>query len=271
MTVISGGAFNIKNTGSLVQTNNVMNSGNINMERIANLRLQDYCYWSSPVGNLLAGTFPVQSVSPLTPAGYIFKWGTTTTNPNGGQGNWVSTTENMIPATGYILRGPTGFNNVSTSALTANFIGTPNNGIFSPSIFRGTNYTTVGTQGIPRTATDDNWNLIGNPYPSAIGVNEFLTLPANNTIAGSVQVWSHGLLPTNITDPFYQNFVFNYFPSDYITINLTGATSGPGDYKIGSGQGFMVVMNAGAAGSSTVTFNNSMRSATFANNQFYKI
>jgi hypothetical protein len=270
VTVIAGGAFNIKNTGSLVQVNNVTNSGNINMERIANLRLQDYCYWSSPVGNLLTGTFPVQSISPLTPASYIFKWGTTTANPNGGQGYWINTTENMVPATGYILRAPTGFTNATTTALTANFIGTPNNGIFSPSIFRGANFTTVGTQGIPRTATDDNWNLIGNPYPSAIGVNEFLTLPANSNIVGSVKIWSHGLLPTNTVDPFYENFIVNYFPSDYITVNLTGATSGAGDYKIGSGQGFMVLMNAGAAGSSTVTFNNSMRSATFANNQFYK-
>ena len=90
----------------------------------------------------------------------------------------------MIPAQGYIVRGPTGFNNASTTPLTANFVGTPNNGIFSPTIFRGIDYTTVGTQGILRTATDDNWNLIGNPYPSAIGVNEFLTLPANNTITG---------------------------------------------------------------------------------------
>ena len=270
VSVIAGGAFNIKNTGSLVQTNNVLNSGNINMERIANLRLQDYCYWSSPVGNSLAGTFPVQSVSPLTAASNIYKWGTTSVNPNGGQGNWINTTENMIPTTGYILRAPTGFNNITTTPHTVNFIGVPNNGIFTPSIFRGTNFTTIGTQGMPRTATDDNWNLIGNPYPSAIGVNEFLTLPANNTITGGIKVWSHGLLPINIVDSFYQNFVSNYYPSDYISINLTGATSAPGDYKVGSGQGFMVLMNAGAAGSSTVTFNNSMRSATFANNQFYK-
>ena len=270
VSVVAGGTFNVKNTANLVQINNVTNSGDINMERIANLRLQDYCYWSSPVGSLLTGTFPVANVSPLTPAGFIYKWGTTTANPNGGQGNWVNTAENMIPAQGYIVRGPTGFNNASTTPLTANFVGTPNNGIFSPTIFRGIDYTTVGTQGILRTATDDNWNLIGNPYPSAIGVNEFLTLPANNTITGGIKIWSHGLLPTNTVDPFYQNFVFSYYPSDYISINLTGATSAPGDYKIGSGQGFMVLMNAGVAGSSTVTFNNSMRSATFANNQFYK-
>jgi hypothetical protein len=270
VTVAAGGTFNIKNTGNLVQVNNVPNSGNINMVRVANLRLQDYCYWSSPVGNMLTGTFPVQNISPLTPAGYIYKWGPTTVNPNGGQGYWINTTENMIPTKGYILRAPSGFNNTSTSALTTNFIGVPNNGVYNSTILRGNDYSGIGLQGIPRTATDDNWNLIGNPYPSSIGINEFLTLPANSNIVGGIKIWSHGLLPTNMTNPFYQNFLVNYYPSDYITVNLTGATSGAGDYKIGSGQGFMVLMNAGAPGSSTVTFNNSMRSATFTNNQFYK-
>ena len=266
VTVAAGGTLNVQNTANLVQVNDsAINSGNINMERITNVRLQDYSYWSSPVES-----FPVQNVSPLTPAANIFEWGTTAPNANGGEGTWLNTTESMIPAKGYILRAPAGFTNASTSPLTANFVGVPNNGIFTPSIFRGTNYTTVGTQGIPRTITDDNWNLIGNPYPSALGVNEFLTLPANNTIVGGIRIWTHGQLPTNAVDPFYQDFITNYYPSDYITINLTGATSGPGDYKIGSGQGFMVLMNPGTPGSSSVTFNNSMRSASFANNQFYR-
>jgi hypothetical protein len=262
------GAFNIKNNSSLVQIDNVANTGNINMERIANIKLQDYSYWSAPVGNGLAGTFPVQSVSPLTPAGYIFKWGTTTANANGGEGTWVNTAENMIPAKGYILRAPNGFTNAATSALTANFIGVPNNGVYSPTIFRGNDYGGVGLQGMPRTATDDNWNLVGNPYPSAIGVNEFLT--ANANIQGFVKIWTHGQLPTNATSPFYQNYSSNYYPNDYISINSTAATSGPGDVKIAAGQGFMVLMNPGLPGSSTVTFNNTMRDATFANNQFYK-
>lgn len=265
VNINSSGILNLQNSASLVQVNNIANTGNINMERIANVRLQDYSYWSSPVAG-----FPVQNVSPLTPAGFIFEWGTTAMNANGGQGTWLNTTENMIPAKGYILRAPSGFSNASPSALTTNFIGVPNNGTFTPTIYRGTDYSTTGTQGIPRAITDDNWNLVGNPYPSAIGVNEFLTLPANNDIVGGVRIWTHGQLPTNTTDPFYQDFVTNYYPSDYITINLTGATSGPGDYKIGAGQGFMVLMSAGAPGSSSVTFDNSMRSAAFANNQFYR-
>ena len=272
INVEAGATFNVRNNANLVQVTNApvpANSGNISMERIANLRLQDYSYWSSPVGNAAAGTFPVTSVSTATPSNYIFKWGTTAVNTNGGQGNWLGTTESMIPATGYIVRGPSGFNNVTTTPLTANFIGVPSNGIFTPTIYRGTDFTTVGTQGILRTATDDNWNLLGNPYPSALGINEFLTANAAN-LSGGVRLWTHGLLPTNAIDPFYQNFVSNYYATDYIAVNLTGATSGAGDVKIASGQGFMILMNAGAAGSSTVTFNNSMRSAAFANNIFYK-
>ncbi len=270
VNVNAGGTYNLKNSSSLIQTNNIANTGNINLERIANLRLQDYSYWSSPVGNGTTGTFPVQSVSPLTPAGYIFKWGTTTANPNGGEGNWINTSENMTPTIGYILRAPNGFTNASASALTTNFIGVPNNGTFTTNIYRGNDYTGLGSQSIPRTATDDNWNLIGNPYPSAIGVNEFLSDPINTNITGGIKIWTHGQLPTNATDPFYQDFVSNYYPSDYITVNLTGATSGSGDYKVGSGQGFMVLMLPGVLGSSTVTFTNNMRSATFANNQFYR-
>lgn len=193
VTVNAGGTFNIKNSASLIQVNNVTNVGNINMERITNLKLQDYAYWSSSVGNLAAGTFPVGSISPATPSGYIFKWDATAANANGGQGNWINTNESMIPAKGYIVRGPSGFNNTTTTPLTANLIGVPNNGTFTPTIYRGTDFTTVGTQGIPRTATDDNWNLLGNPYPSALGVNEFLT--GNASIEGFVKIWTHGTLP----------------------------------------------------------------------------
>ena len=127
-----------------------------------------------------------------------------------------------------------------------------------------------GTNGILLTDTDDNWNLIGNPYPSAISINSFLT--TNTNIDGFVRLWSHGTLPNALTtNPFYGNFASNYTASDYIAINGAGATSGPGTLSvIGGGQGFFVLMNPGIATTSTVTFNNAMRNEGYSNSQFYR-
>lgn len=254
----NNGTVIVQNNGSLVQINDAaINTGSITVERTATGVVvgQDYVYWSAPVtGQTVNGVFSGSSPR--------YTWGTTTTNANGGQGTWIPYTGAMSAGSGYIVRDNS----------SANFTGVPHNGVFTPTIARGTDFTTVGTQGIPRTATDDNWNLLGNPYPSALDVvSTGGFLDANTNLVGNVKVWSH-LNPADVstTDPFYQNFVSNYRASDYITFNRTGLASGPGDYKVASGQGFMVLMNPGAAGTSSVTFNNSMRSINHANNQFYR-
>lgn len=262
----NNGTVNVANNASLVQVNDSgVDTGNINVTRTASQRLLDYIYWSAPVINAPLSYF---TTTGGTPASYIYSWGATTANPNGGEGYWNGASGNMVSGKGYIVRGSSLFNNVTPTSWNATFTGVPNNGIVTIGIQRGNDYTGLGTQGILRTAMDDNWNLIGNPYPSSLGVNEFLT--ANASIQGFVKIWTHGTLPTSLVDPFYQDFQTNYYATDYITVNGTGLTSGPGDYKIGAGQGFFVAMNPGAAGAATVTFNNSMRSRTFANNQFYK-
>jgi hypothetical protein len=55
-----------------------------------------------------------------------------------------------------------------------------------------------------------------------------------------------------------------------VSYNGTGSTPPGFNGKIGAGQGFFVIMNDGAASSSTATFNNSLRSNTYNNSQFYK-
>jgi len=268
VTVSVGATLDILNNGSLVQINDAaVNTGNIIMRRLTNVKLQDYVYWSSSVSG-----FTVGNVSPSTPSSLIWKWNPTVANANGGQGNWQSASGAMTSGEGYIVRAPSGYSNSSATPYTASFTGVPNNGIFTPAVARGsdTGAGSAGPNGVMRTATDDNWNLLGNPYPSAISINTFLT--TNTILDGFVRLWTHGTLPTTaITDPFYDNFVSNYTASDYVAINGAGATSGPGTLSvIGAGQGFFVLMDAGAATVSSVTFNNSMRDKGYSNSQFYR-
>jgi GEVED domain-containing protein/Ig-like domain-containing protein len=264
-----GGVFNIRNTASLVQINNVANTGNVMMERTANMRKLDYVYWSSPVAG-----FASSAISAGTPTGFIYKWTPTIAGNTNGFGNWAVGSESMTLGKGYIVRGPDSF----TSALqnyTANFTGVPNNGTIPVSISRGTyngvDYNT-GVSTTLGTKDDDNWNLLGNPYPSAVNAIAFLT--ANTNIAGFINVWTHGTLPASaIADPFYNNFVYNYTAGDYITYNSAGASSGPGVFNgnIGAGQGFFVSMNhTSALATENVNFTNAMRSNTYSNSQFFR-
>lgn len=268
--VTNNGIFSISNNGSLIQENDLaVNSGNISYERIASVKLQDYVYWSSPISG-----FQVNNISPLTPSSYYWTWNPTILNSNSGQGNWVNTPSSiMSPGVGYIVRAPNGFSNSVNQNWVVNFSnGVPNNGIYTPVISRGNNTNSGFTSpsGVTLTDTDDNWNLIGNPYPSSIGINAFLS--ANSDIDGFVRLWTHSTLPTNLNSgSFYGNFSSNYAASDYITINGAGATSGPGTLSvIGGGQSFFVLMNPGLSATSTVVFNNAMRDKLFSNSQFYR-
>jgi len=268
------GAFTIESEGSLIQVQDqahvdyVANTGNIDMKRTANIRRLDYVFWSSPVAN-----FPVTSISPGTNTGFIFNWAPTVAQPYAGDfGIWQNTTENMIDGKGYIVRGPDAFTTAFQN-YTATFNGIPNNGTVTRTITRST-YTGAdyaGPTALMVTQSDDNLNLIGNPYPSAIDAQAFMA--ANTEIEGAVHIWTHGIAPSVATaDPFYQGFEANYSIADYITYNSVGASSGAGVFSgnIAAGQGFFVTMEDTATTSEVVTFDNTMRDRTYGNADFYK-
>ena len=97
-------------------------------------------------------------------------------NVTGANGNWIyenATTTEMAPTVGYAVRAPQTFssNPLIKSIYTSVFNGTPNNGNYSAAISVGIDAnvgTYIGSTIV--TADDDQWNLIGNPYPSAIDI-----------------------------------------------------------------------------------------------------
>jgi hypothetical protein len=261
--VTNNGTFTVLNNGSLIQINDLgVNIGNISYERIAMARNLDYVYWSSPVA-----AFNVNNL----PNNYRYIWNTTIANTNGGQGNWVAASGNMVAGKGYIARASNG--SATPVATTTTFTGVPNNGVINMTIIRGSlqGLDYAGTNGITITRFSDNWNLVGNPYPSAINVDEFLDL--NTNIEGAIRIWTHGNLPsTSINNPFYGSYQANYTPDDYITHNGVGTISGPIGFNgfLAGGQGFMVNMLDGATGSDNLLFNNSLRNKSYNNSQFYR-
>ncbi|WP_298118233.1 choice-of-anchor D domain-containing protein [Flavobacterium sp.] len=286
--ITNNGTLTVENSAMLVQVNDAaVNSGNIIMRRNANIRELDYVFWSSPIDE-----FTVSNISTGTPSDVIWKWNPRASNPNGAFGNWINCASDLMEkGKGYIVRGPNGYSNVTPANFTATFQNAiankakPNNGIINQRLYRGPmqaanlgTYTSANT--VAFSVNDDNWNLVGNPYPSAISVNSFLTYNAVTVpvIEGSVRIWSHTNLPTSSVNPFYNSYQYNYVSSDYITHNGTATISGPTTFDgfIGAGQGFFVLMNDGpetldAAAPINLVFNNSMRVKTSnSNSQFFK-
>jgi hypothetical protein len=268
------GQFNIMDSGSLVQINNTANTGNINMERITQPMYRfDFTYWGSPL--TLASNFKLGGVGGLSPntlGDKYFSWSPTNGN---GFGGWVYETAATVmdPTKGYIVRAPQTF---STSPGTktpyiANFIGTPNNGDILCPILHGT---------LGPGNNNDKYNLLGNPYPSAVDAEAFLSDPANvPVIDGTIYFWTHNSPPSTVyPDPFYGDFVINYTATDYASWNKLGGTgttqaaaSGgatPTGY-IAAGQGFFAKSTGTAASPSNVVFKNSMRTSV-NNNQFFR-
>ena len=266
----SGGVttFDSSLTANLIQNDDsATNSGIITLERYVFVRNQDYVYWSSPVEDF--------NSSSIFSTQYIYNWTPTIfASPTIQFGNWNSATNTtMEPGLGYIVRGPSGngSSNILGTWNSVTFTGVPHNGLYQPILKRGS-YTggnvpgNGGPGGDEVTSDDDNWNLLGNPYPSGLDAQAFLleNADANNRIDGVLYLWTHGIQIRRGNSPFFGSFGLSYDEADYLAYNLTGST-GAFNGVVGSGQGFFVLMEDGYGTQNgnqfegPVTFNNSMR------------
>ena len=238
VTVNAGGSLIFNNNSSLMQSNkNAVNSGNITYIRETSVRRYDYTYWSSPL--TLGSNFTLHSMSPNTLADKYTSYDAT-------GGSWAIHNgggKTMIPGEGYSVRGPQNFDIVNPGIQTASFIGVPNNG------------------DVLKTTVKDRFNLLGNPYPSAISTTQLIT----DTNIGTIYFWTHNTPPSNGGS----GNKYKYASADYASINLSGPLASGGDPTgptgfIAAGQGFFA-----APTTNSITFTNSMRVGG-SNDNFYK-
>jgi|GEM_PF-779189 len=234
-----------------------------------------YNYWCSPVNN--GGTWTLSSLmdgrDPDNPQPIVFENVFSTAgspNVNSSQNpahlneafifkfengdmsdynSWVyiGSSNAINPGVGYTMKGPDIFNGTrpggsgTTEFKAYTFAGTPNNGTYTFTIDQDKDY------------------LVGNPYPSALDANAFIN--DNPGTTGTLYFWEH----VDGTDHSLAGYVGGYATytlsggvpaKDWQTGTTTVGTKTPGQY-IPVGQGFFVERQA--AGSATITFQNSQR------------
>jgi hypothetical protein len=237
-SIVNNNLLFVENNANLIQTaatDSNSGSGTVTVTRESNtLKRLDYTLWSTPIktGNLTLASF-----SPLTTEtrNYIY-------NPASNLYNSISNVTTFNPGTGYLIRMPD--QNPNELGNQSNYYKGLSNLIFS-GVFTG---SALNNGPVTIATTASTYNAIGNPYPSAISANSFLS---GNSTDGTLYFWRK----TNGAGTSYASY----------TVALGGISNGgfTPNGTIQVGQGFIVRAN-----STSLVFNNTMRTAS--NSQFLK-
>lgn len=240
--ITNNGTILVESGGSVVQVSpNGSNSGTdytVERNSTSQSSYHVFTFWSSPISSA-----SFAAVAPSTHLYYSF---------NAASQSWVAGNSStaMNPGIGYSLEGPdTG---TYPGVQTSSFTGAPfNNGDISVAL----SFSGDGD-------ADNDWNLLGNPYPSAISADTFLADNSTN-IGGSIYFWTHNTIEDGTADNTEDDYAM------YNSGGGTAATSGGSapDGNIASGQGFFAQALAG--GTVSNLFTNKMRIAG-SNNTFFK-
>lgn len=237
------GTLIFENNASLLQINSIANSGNIEFRRITTpMKKYDFTYWSTPVNPQT-----LTALSPATLYDKYFKFDPVF-------GNWVvvPSFNLMDVGRGYIIRAPQFYDDVVAAVYNANFIGVPNNGTYTTPIYLSTS----------------DLNLIGNPYPSALNIDAFMSDPSNvGVVDATIYLWTHNTPVTANQYTMNDYAIYNYMGGVGTTSAINSGVNGSiPNGKIASGQSFFIrgLSNGNA------TFRNTMR-LTGNNDQFFKM
>lgn len=233
--VTNNGSITVENDGSLITRKNtaLLGSGSYTVKRDSPnyTNRYFYSYWSTPIdesSSTIATIFP-------NVGGYNYYWNASSTNAF-----WNNNHTNMEVGRGYAFRA----NHFNVE--TATFTGTVNSGNITETVY----YT------VDPNTSESGYNIIGNPYPSAINWEKFQK-DNSAAIEGTLYYWRQTDAP-----------VGDNLASDYIEYNSTGSNPlGAADGNIGTAQGFAVQAKSGGSGS--VTFKNTHR-VVANNDQFFR-
>jgi hypothetical protein len=260
----------IQKTGSELDPSS---SGSLERDQQGQTNKYNYNYWSSPVSTISSSTnnvgFSLNTVlkdgtnpaapatinwiagydgSPTTPISLARYWIYKFDNLANAYANWTQLSETSILSAGkgFTLKG----SGAATATQNLTFVGKPNNGTISNAV--GANQLL----------------LTGNPYPSALDADQFITdnLNANPSINGTLYFWEHyNTNNTHILRSYQGGYAIRNMsggtPTSSVGVNFisgagTSSKKAPNRY-IPVGQAFFVVGNNSSGGN--VTFNNSQR------------
>ena len=250
---VLGGSLTFEQNANLLQTDQVVNTGNIAYKRNSSLLYGlDHTMWSAPVH----GTQTLKDFSPQTLDQHFYVYNTALN----AYSNYLSASgifggnpnaETFVTAKGYLIRMPDGSDEINPSIVHQNFNGTPNNGTIA-----------IGLQ-----TQNARYNAVGNPYPSPVNIQDFLLTNQSSLADGTLYFWRKKNASTG---------------SAYATVTLAayvassaegGDTSGGAfdtgqetNWVINPAQGFLV---KAAENATNLQFNNSMRRIV-NNGQFFK-
>lgn len=223
--ITNTGTLTIEDNANLIQVNNTNSNsgtGSTTVNRNGNaLYYGDYTLWSSPVN----GTQTLAGFSPDT-------FSTRFLTYNSATDKYVSVpgTTTFSAGTGYLIRMP--------NTGTTNYIAGTENRTFT-GVFTGA----LNNADVTIPVTSGTYNAVGNPYPSSINANDFIT---SNSLAEPLYFWRK------------RNGNVN---GAYATYTSAGGVASPGDptnsvptVSIKVGQGFIVKST-----STSIIFNNDMR------------